>query len=212
MSGKIAVYLKETEETGSLNEAGIVKVYLKVNEEWKIVKEIEIHIDQSMSLQGIRSKIQELVEALDECKVLVASKITGVSYTVLDSNGFNLWEMEGKPEEFLNYVLEMENQDEAIKEIAPRYNKNEVYPIETDRDGYYFINLKELQDSNSSITSKQALLLFLRNNDYYELEIICSHIPPWFAKEFELLKLTSDEVKIKSDEYKVRVYHKTCSE
>jgi hypothetical protein len=69
-----------------------------------------------------------------------------------------------------------------------------------------------LQQVNQNITSKKALLPFLREETFYELEIIFSHIPAWFDNEIKALNMESDVLMINTNEYKVIVWNKVCQE
>jgi Fe-only nitrogenase accessory protein AnfO len=212
MSKKIAVHLSDLEETISLNECGTIKVYAKKNTQWVIEKKLDFSISEAVGIKGIRDKYVQLAEVLDDCKILVASNITGISYNVLDSMGFNLWEIEGKPDEFLEHVLESEIKNEINETKEYENGDKEIGPVEADKEGHYFIDLKRFTENNSRISTKQALLPFLRSRTFYELEIICSHMPPWFDREFAALGLKYFAVQNSTNEYKVRVYHKTCNE
>jgi Fe-only nitrogenase accessory protein AnfO len=209
MNKKVGVYLNEEGDTISINESGSIRVYYKENGKWGISKVVEFDMSTVTGMQALRVKFKELASNLEDCRVMVGKSIVGIPYNVLDSLGFNLWEMEGKPEEFLEYVLE--------KEMLEEQEKNEealeiTEPVETDKPGCFHINLKMLQENNSKLSSKQVLLPFLQNTKFYELEIICSHIPPWFQNEFEKHDLKFFSVENGANEYKVKVYHKTCVE
>jgi Fe-only nitrogenase accessory protein AnfO len=209
MNKKIGVYLNKDGETIAINESGVIRVYCKEEGQWGISKVVELDMSTVNGMQALRVKFKELASSLEDCRVIVGRNITGIPYTVLDSMGFNLWEIEGKPEEFLEYVLE--------KELIEEQEKNEeveeiTAPIETDKPGCFHINLKKLQENKSKLSSKQVLMPFLQSSKFYELEIICDHMPPWFENEFERLYLKYFSVKSDSGEYKVKVYHKTCNE
>lgn len=208
MNKKIGVYLSEIGETIPLNKSGVIRVYAKEDSHWGITKVIEFDMSNVMSIQSIRDKFKELAPSLEDCKILVASNITGIPYNVLDSMGFNLWEIEGKPEMFLDYVLEKELSEEQEEKEETKV----VGPIETNKAGHFFINLKELQQNNSKLSSKQVLMPFLKSTNFYELEIICGHTPPWFKNEFEKMNLKYFAVENSNNEHRIKVYHRTCNE
>jgi Fe-only nitrogenase accessory protein AnfO len=211
IDNKVAVFLNDKGETTSVNEDGIIKVYSKESGIWEVYEEKIFGFDKSNGMKSVRESLFKIIEFLKDCKVFVASEIMGVTYNILDSNGFNLWEIEGMPKEFLDYVLEETQKEEAENEIqikSVEVSEEEVMdqPIETEKVGYFYLNLKKLQETKSSISSKQALLPFIRNNTFKELELLCTHVPPWienFVKEFSF---RLDIFKIKSNEYKVIIY------
>ncbi len=67
-------------------------------------------------------------------------------------------------------------------EATPPPQLNMVIPIPEPQEispGYYLISLKEIQNCNGMVTSKQVLFPLLANKQIQQLEIICTHIPPW---------------------------------
>ncbi|AOY78128.1 Fe-only nitrogenase accessory protein AnfO [Clostridium formicaceticum] len=206
MSREIAVFLDDSKHTSVLFESGWVNVYKKVGGEWRVVKTFSFSLDSTKGMAGVRRSLAELVRTLgDSCKIFVAKEITGLIYTVLDTEGFSLWELDGEPEMFLDTILEKE------EDVAEGSGEEEILgPVETDKKGYYFIDLKTLQQSSTGITSKQALLFFLRNQSFYELKVICAHIPKWFEGEFQKLNLKANIDKKENGDYHILVYKKTC--
>jgi Fe-only nitrogenase accessory protein AnfO len=217
MDNRIAVFLNDKEETTSLTEEGIIKIYFKEKTKWQIYKESPFSMDKCNGIKSVRERSLKLIEILEECRIFVASEIIGVPYNILDSRGFDLWEIEGVPEEFLDYVLEeslrekLSNEEQQkSKQLSQQLSQLGVIdkPIETDKKGCFYLNLKNLQETKSGVSSKQALLPFLTKYTFSELELLCSHVPPWienFVKEFHF-KL--DVIKIKSNEYKVVIHTK----
>lgn len=57
--------------------------------------------------QCINGKTQSFAE---HCKIFVGSEIKGIPYNVLDKMGFNTWELEGYPKEFLGFVFDSEEE------------------------------------------------------------------------------------------------------
>ncbi|TEB10536.1 Fe-only nitrogenase accessory AnfO family protein [Pelotomaculum propionicicum] len=143
----------------------------------------------------------EALEFLNGCRVFAGLSIAGLSYYELEKAGFSVWEFEGKPLEFLDYVLAEE--EEKRGQINNRgKNGVELAPVEIS-NGYYRISIKEIQENDIGITSKQALLPFLRQGRFDYLEIMCNHVPPWLQAELlgggysgEIEKIDHKEVKI----------------
>ncbi len=206
---EIAVFLNESGSTTSIFEAGVIKLYKKNIEKWEVIKEFIFSIEKKSGLRVVRKNLLELVESVNECKIFVGKEVTGVPYNILDVSGFCIFEIDGMPEEFLDYVIEqVENEEKARNDDE----RAKPYPVQTSIQGNYYINLIELQANYTDVTSKQALLPFLQKEKFYELEVVCSHIPPWFEKEFDKLNLKWETAKINETEYKVTVCLKTCNE
>lgn len=207
MSKQIAVLLDEKGQTTTLYESGFVKVYEKEEGQWKITKEVNMNVDQAKGIKSIRESISAMAEALNPCKIFAGKEVSGLAFTVLDMARFKVIEVEGTPEEFLDDVIDKLEQNELSKLFAE--NKT-IEPKPLNKEGSYYLNLKELQDTKSGVTSKQALQPFLRNKTFYELQVVCSHIPPWIENELKSLKLESSTEKLDTNEYKLTIYHKTC--
>lgn len=208
MNKKIAVLLDESGKTISFDKEGFLRIFEKDRNEWIIEKEFPVYIDKTKGIKFIREQIEATAALLDTCKVIVAQKVTGLPYTVLDMKGFNIWEWEGKPENFLEFVLESEEKD-----ISSAYSEElDVIPQpqKINDEGSYFINLKKAQQVKGNFTSKQILLPFLKNNTFYQLDVICSHIPHWFEREFDRIGLEKEIQNLEGNEYKVTIRRKTC--
>jgi len=205
---EIAVFQDINGETQSFLEPGIIKVYSRHMGEWKVTKEIIFRIDNIASLKAIRESIRNMAETLGDCKIFVGREIKGMAYTVLDGMGFNTWELTGNPKEFLDFVFEKEEEEAKSMELSKA--RDQLPLIQKNKDGNYFLDLKKIQEHNINQTSKGILLPFLNTTIFYQLEIICGHIPPWFEVEFKRLNLYSESQAIKQNQIKVTVYPKGC--
>jgi len=207
---EIAVFQDMSGKTQSITEPGIIKVYSRGNGEWKITKEIIFRIDNVAGLKAIRGNIINMAESLEDCKVFVGREIKGMTYNILDGMGFNTWELEGIPKELLEFVFEREEQEAKTMEMEKL--EGDIPIIKMVKDGYYSVNLKKIQKNKENLTSKGILIPFLRNTIFYQLEIICGHIPPWLHAEFEKLNLKMVSTPISQSEIKVTVYPKVCKD
>lgn len=212
MVREIAVVLDESGQTSTLYDYCAIKVYIKEKEEWKVTSETSLQSNKILDSKLIRESVKNIVESLKQCRVIVAKEVSGIPHTVLDMAGFKIFEVEGEPEEFLDPVLEILEQQEVEKLSSINENDIKVEPVPLNKEGCYYINLKEIQKSKPGVTSKGALLPFLRNATFYELEVICSHMPPWMESELKRLHMGVDIRKNGSDEYKITIYRKTCND
>jgi len=210
MPKEIAVYLGENGETASLNEKGKIVVYRKNLGEWKVTREKDLGLGQKLGLKELRQKMDELIEFLAECKIIVGASVVGVPYFALEKADFSVWEFEGRPAEFLDYILDKEEEAQMQKENQQETNII-PFPVET-ANGCYKISLKEIQQNNSGITSKQVLMPFLRKGKFYSLEVLCNHVPPWLEAELMSSNLTGFTEKISHNEIKITIAKKTCNQ
>lgn len=208
---EIAVLLNSDGETSSFNESGVIKVFSKQEGEWNKTKEVLFNIEENINIMCFRENIVSIVNFLGNCKIFVARYISGIAYNILDTMGFSSWEIHGVPEKFLDSLLEDEKLYKLNKLSTEKKFNSLAAPVQTSNEGFFYMNLKELQNSNSNLSTKQALLPFLKNTAFYELELLCSHIPPWFEAEFKKMNLTADIHELGHNEYKINIYHKECT-
>ncbi|MEG6587039.1 Fe-only nitrogenase accessory AnfO family protein [Dendrosporobacter sp. 1207_IL3150] len=201
MALSIAVLVGDDGRTISAYEPGWIIVFQKQQGVWNVIEEKNFDLEQSKGVRSMRQKIDENVEFIAaKSKVFVALNVNGIFYFELEKAGLSIWEFEGKPDEFLDYII---NQEEAA-ELA----REQITPVEVPRPkqtspGEYTFSLKEIQENNSSITSKQALLPFVKAGTFTKLEISCNHIPLWLEAialegNYTCLKeqINSKEVKV----------------
>jgi len=200
---EIGVFIDSKGKTIALNQSGTTQVYIKEKGKWRVTKEITCKIDELMSLSTIRDNINSMAKSLGNCRVIVASEVKGISYTILDGLGFNIWELDGAPEDFLDDVANSEEKEKLDKSMI-----DEVPTPIKNSDDNYFIDLKIQMKNNSKFSSKQMLLPFLHNTKFNKLEILCGHVPPWFEDEFKKLNLSLAVEEAGANTLKVTVFPK----
>lgn len=207
---EIAVFQDISGKTQSFLKPGIIKVYSRNLGKWEVTKEIIFRIDNIGGLKAIRENIINMTESLGECKVFVGLDIKGMVYNVLDGMGFNTWELEGESLVFLEFVYEKEEEEEKANALEGKvYKSPQIILL---KDGTYFLDLKKIQENDVNITSKGIMIPFLNTTNFYQLEIICKHIPHWFEVEFKRLNLKMKNEIIGQNEIKVIVYPMICEE
>lgn len=210
MTKEVAVVVGENGETTSLYDKGNVVVYQKKRGEWSVLKEKRFVLDKSLGMQELRNKMAAVLDFLGECKIFVGLSITGVPYFELEKAKFSVWEFEGKPMDFLDYVLE-EEEERHDQEANKEENAVMLTPVETS-DGYYRISIKEIQENDTGVTSKQVLLPFLRKGQFYSLQVICNHVPPWLEAELLSGDYSGDIEKISNGEVRITIAKSCCHE
>ncbi|ACV61918.1 hypothetical protein Dtox_1032 [Desulfofarcimen acetoxidans DSM 771] len=210
MSKNIAVCLGEDGNTATLFDKGKLVVYTKSAGKWESVREMEHHIDRSLGMVQLRLRMKEILNFLNGCQVFAGLSVTGVPYFELEKQKISIWEFSEKPAEFLDYILEKEEEAE-IENAATQKKDNiiQMTPVEI-AAGCYRISIKEIQEKNTGITSKQVLLPFLRKSAFYSLEIICNHIPPWLEAEMIVGKLEGNIARTGENEHTVVLSKKCC--
>lgn len=178
MAREIAVLTDLDGKSASLLTPGKLTVYRKFLKEWSKEREMPFFLDQGRGLADMRRQMQQLIAFLDGCTVFVALSVVGVPYYELEKAGVSVWEFEGAPDEFLDYVnVQEENSGKEPPKLI-------VVPKPEERSpGSLFISIKEIQETDIGITSKQALLPVVRQGKFRELEVVCAHVPPWLELE-----------------------------
>ncbi|MDF2614322.1 MAG: Fe-only nitrogenase accessory protein AnfO [Clostridia bacterium] len=193
---KVAVFIGSDHETIAFNESGTLCVFLKKENKWDIIQKIPLTLNESMGLSRVREALLQAVKAMNGCKIIVAKKVYGVSYTVFETMQFSIWEVEGQPQTFLDDISAQETSYKKQDQDKSKVN-NFTQQME---EGHYVINLQEMQSVNPSISSKQAIIPFLKKGVFKRIDIICSHTPPWIECEVPkyCLKMKTEQISLES--------------
>jgi Fe-only nitrogenase accessory protein AnfO len=208
MSKKIAVIVNEAEELSSFEKGSGIYIYYKDYTQWQLTEEISYCINKHMSMSDLREYVRALVLRLGDCKILIGKVLSGLAYNVFDQKGFALFEAKEVTSSLLDDVY-----DEVctLKAKAALFKETPAAPVQTETDGVYYMNLIELQKTHPEISSKKALKPFLENTPFYKLEVICSHVPPWFADILPALKISYSAEELENNKFKVSLLSKVCS-
>ncbi|TYQ16501.1 UNVERIFIED_CONTAM: Fe-only nitrogenase accessory protein AnfO [Acetivibrio alkalicellulosi] len=210
MTKKIALITDKKGSASTLFDNSHIKVYFRDEGKWNLTEDFLFEVDIDKGMADVRIKIEELVARLNSCRVIAGLKFAGVAYNVLDKAGFSIIEVDFKTEDVLDYILEMIKREELQRESENSLNEIPK-PIQTETEGEYFINLIEAQKKQPDISSKKILMPFLKNNNFYKLDVIFSHIPPWINEEKNNLNIIIESSRISSNEYKMTIWKKTCN-
>jgi Fe-only nitrogenase accessory protein AnfO len=175
----VAVIEDQNGLTASLTECREIVIYSKSEDEteWAITGEINAEIDASKGMAAARAALDRLIARLGETRIIVGKNISGVIYHKLNTAGFAVFEIMGKPERYLDYVI-----SKAMREEDAPPEEYPDHPLPADREGCYTLNLTELQLRRPEVSSKMAILPFVQNKVFDELKVTCGHLPPWFNK------------------------------
>ncbi|PWR69880.1 Fe-only nitrogenase accessory AnfO family protein [Methanospirillum stamsii] len=203
---EIAAILGFDGMSSTLTESGTVAVFRRNQGVWNLDREMPFNTTEKDSLAILRKKMVDLIGFLGECKIFVANQATGALYYELMKAGCSVFEVSGKPVDFLEEIL-LEEEQEQAKMAAIR---NEPIPGPYERaPGDFFVSIKEIQGKTPGITSKQILLDFMREGTFKALEIICDHIPPWIEMESEQRGYMIESENIRPNEVKMMVRNKS---
>ena len=94
---------------------------------------------------------------------------------------------QGEALELLDAIqADLISQDEEANEDARLLAQT---PEETNVPGYYRFDLTQVQQKHPEMSSKSALLPFLKETPFYALDLVCDHIPPWFDHQLPAMQM-----------------------
>jgi Fe-only nitrogenase accessory protein AnfO len=139
-----------------------------------------MNLADASGLADLRRRMAEIIAVFGECKTALAAAFQGAALPELEKAGIELWEVDGDPAALLDTIL-----FEAEK-AAQQADKATALPfpvLENRDEGRYSLSIAEVQRSSDGLTSKQVLLPILQQGTFRELEILCTHVPPWLEAE-----------------------------
>lgn len=207
----IAVLLNNDGETCSWLENGTVTLYKRLNDEWLESKSLEYSISNDTNIISLRKKLSELIESLDDCKVFVAKEVSGQLFSILESYFFNVYELDGTPSTFLNNVLISEEKLHREELLLASQAENKFFPEKIDKFGNYTINLKKLLQEDGTVSSKQILIPFLKDEVFESLEVVCDHVPKWFDRDLSNMGYNFHKATRKDGNISVSIFPKRNS-
>ena len=193
---QIAVLMNSDGFTSTFSVSGVINIFDYQGDHWEIIKSLNYDITESEGMCGLRAQLKALGDEMTPCQNLVAAKLIGLAYTTYEVMGFQLWEIEGKPEMFLEQVRvqeieRLESEARVVETPLPT-------PDATDIPGVFEIDLEK---AKLNYTSKQVLYPFLKANGFDALKIYCSHVPPWFERELGKMGYTFETERTEDRNY-----------
>lgn len=208
MALDIAVCIDGNGVVSSLYDGSKLVIYQKKQGTWTVSREAEVALDKKGGMAGLRRQMAEIGLFLGECRIFVGQAIVGMPYFELEKMQCSVWEFEGAPLSFLDYVLGKEEEKLAESQLVA----NQAIPVPVEREnGDYYISIKEVQETGGGITSKQVLMGFLRQGNFYSLEVLCNHIPPWLEADLKDGPLVGLIDKISATETRVYITKRGCT-
>lgn len=209
---KIGVILNDKGNITSLMDGVNVSVYQFIESRWTIIEEITECFKQKELISQMRLLLNELIASLKDCEVLIGTIITGIPYLILDKAGIMLCESEELSESLLTTVaIDYEKKQQRILEKSNMTCIYEYpqYPYPTGEDGVYELDMCKLQQAHPDISSKKALIPFLKDTKFRCLELYCNHVMPWLDFDLPSRGLTYKKEKLGGDGYKVTIEPKS---
>lgn len=208
---KIGIVLNEKDQITSFMKATKVAIYEKPDSDWHKTSEITNCFSIRDSMSQMRDFLKELIVELKDCKILIASILTGIPFMMLDKEGFMLCEAEELTEQLLEEIAfdfkKMEQDKNLVIDTSKDYPTR---PFETKDQGIYELDMSKLQECHPDISSKKALIPFLKETKFYQLNLYCSHVMPWLDRELPVLGLGYKVKPLEGQGYFVAIEKMCC--
>lgn len=203
---RIAVVEDSSRKTNSVFEPGWIVVYSDNSGNWAKIDCFENPVHKVEGIVGIRKALSGIVNKLGNCKVIVASEISGVAFSIFEGAGFEIFTVKV---DSVNILDSLKNEmEEVSKEISNVKSADIHFYLKRGMNsGDYFLDLQEIMDENPQVTTKSILLPYLKEGDFARLDVVCGHVPPWFDREFGPLGLWFETVNLLPDRKTVRIVH-----
>ena len=204
---KIGVILNYNEEIASFIDGVQVSIYQNIDSQWTKIGEVKECFKQTESLSQMREFISQLVNEMKDTKILIGTVITGIPYMLLQQKGFFLCEANEMSNKLFTTVAydyeKMEYEKTEITEVPLK--DYPTSPFKTKDEGVYELDMRKLQEVHPEMSSKSALLPFLKDVKFNRLDVYCSHVMPWFDFGLSARGFTHIVEKLSGEGYKVEI-------
>ncbi len=174
---KIAVISKDQELVPFLY-CNLVEIFEKVGEQWQAVRTASFSPITGNTIEKLRKEAEAIMTLAEDAKAVLCRELSGIPFSVFNQNGYCIFCSEKADQDtFDGMIKDIEESDEKRRRKEAMIQN--AGPVETQTPGIYFLDLVQLQKECPEISSKKALLPFLSNTPFLELQLVCAHIPPW---------------------------------
>ncbi|BBB89807.1 MAG TPA: Fe-only nitrogenase accessory AnfO family protein [Methylomusa anaerophila] len=176
MNKEIAVMVGSDNNTCSIFEFGQIVVFGRQHGTWRINRKMPCCLGDGSNMAETRRRIAQIAGFLGECSVFVGLSVSGIPYFELEKINCLIWEIPGKPEEFLDelwHEVLLERSDRVRRSLAPIFSLPEPKG-----DGRYSLTLSPAEAANA-VSMQRVLDTVLRKRNFRVLEISCQEQPVW---------------------------------
>lgn len=202
---KVAALLDESGRSAAVHTGGTIRVFELQDRTWTNTRTMELAAPANASMEQLRQRLGDVCTWLDDCQVLTARPTNGYYRVTFASFGVALWPVSGTPEEFIDQVAGF-YLDAANRPVEPQEDsvQTAIEPVR-ERTGHYRVDLRGAMGQPGAHTSQAVLLPFLQEASFQRLEILCDHVPRWFAQTLPQLGLAAKQESC-ADFVRVQVY------
>lgn len=203
---KISVAEDNSRRTCSIFDPGWIVTYSDESGSWAEISRFENAVHRAAGIAGIRAALVDTVNRLSGVKIIVAAEVSGIAFSILEGAGFESFTAEACAADVLDFVKN-EMEETAKGKRNERSADIQLYLKRGMNRGDYFLDLQEMLAENPQMTTKSALLPYLKEEDFTRLDIVCGHVPPWFDVELMPMGLSWETVQVLPDKKTVRIVH-----
>lgn len=190
----IAAFVNASGEIVDFYEEGQISLFRKHLDQWETIKTIPLSLERELGIATVRSALTSAVSQLGDCEVFIVRELRGILRVYLEEMGYRVWKSEGS----LNDQLENVTLRELEMLAETKDDVPSPLPIGDPEESRYRIDLVEILQSGLPHVSRDVLLPFFETVSFQSIEIVCEHLPKWFAMELPGLGLvvesqTADE-------------------
>lgn len=205
---KIAVHTDANGRPVSLYEDGVIHLYEGGGDRWSKIGEFAFALPDGASIPLVRGLVERVAANLRDCRTLISGDHNGYIYSLLGQEmGFSCWTSEGGVGDQLAMVerrqLEITAQQDASAcaaagcassgcggRKASACGPEVEAPLPEDLgDGRLRVDVAAVMRKLPSLNSRQILIPVLEGGAFTEVEVICDHLPRWFAAKLAQLGL-----------------------
>ena len=192
---RIAVFVNKDSQVCDFFDAERFLIFERgeAEKKWNMINETSFKKVVPSNPALTRKSTEALLPLIEGCNVLAGGALVGIPFTVFDRAGLHIFEIGAVGDEVFDGIAEdlrSADNEAAAKEKIIR----EAKPVETSTPGVYFLDLIALQKECPEVTSKKAMMDFLRDTPFLELRLVCKHIPPWIENSGAYnVQITSDK-------------------
>ncbi|ADU27833.1 Fe-only nitrogenase accessory protein AnfO [Ethanoligenens harbinense] len=203
---QIAVIENNEGKTHSIFEPGFLAVYEHENKEWKELSRKENPVPDAQGIAAVRQSLSDVVESLPHVRILIASDLSGVAFSIFESAGFEIFLVKSDAASALASVRKTILEDQKESESANNVDISQFFEHGTNK-GDFVVNLQQAQMAYPQLSSKKILLDHVKRGEFNRLDVIVSHTPKWFDRELPLMGFQYETVNILPDKKTLRVSH-----
>ncbi|MDR0330258.1 MAG: hypothetical protein LBH93_00920 [Chitinispirillales bacterium] len=176
---KIAVFTDRDGKLCEFFDAERFMVFDRAKKGWEKIREASFE----KVIPSVPAQTRQSTEALlpligGSCDILAGGTLVGIPFSVFDREGYHIFEISEINDGIFDGIMDdlrSADADAAAKEAIIRDAK----PVETSTPGVYYLDLIALQKECREVSSKKAMMGFLKDTPFLELRLVCKHIPPW---------------------------------